>query len=181
MKVSELGEFGLINLLAGMLPNTQKKQLIIGVGDDAAAWYSDDSIQLATVDSLIQDVHFSLSTTSWQELGWKALAVNLSDIAAMGGIPRYALISLALPGNTEVEDVAALYRGMIELAQQVDVTIVGGDTCRAPMVSVTVTVLGSTGNKTDPLRRQAGRQNSCYRLSGQRCRRVGDADGSDSV
>jgi len=153
MKVSELGEFGLIDLLAKMVSGSQNNQsascqkLIAGIGDDSAAWHGDASTQLATVDSLIQDVHFSLSTISWKELGWKALAVNLSDIAAMGGVPGYALVSLGLPDDTEVEDVAALYEGMIELARQTGVAIAGGDTCRAPVVSITVTVLGSTGNK----------------------------------
>jgi len=65
----------------------------------------------------------------------------------MGGVPEYALISLALPENTEVEDVTALYLGMIELAQQFEVAIVGGDTSRAPLVSITITVLGSTKNR----------------------------------
>ncbi|GAI49606.1 unnamed protein product, partial [marine sediment metagenome] len=101
MQVSELGEFGLIDLLAKMVSKPQDKQLIIGIGDDAAAWHGDTSTQLATVDSLIEGVHFTLDTVSWNELGWKALAVNLSDIAAMGGVPRYALVSLALPGHTE--------------------------------------------------------------------------------
>jgi len=153
MKVSELGEFGLIDLLAEMVSNSQDKQfdswrqLIVGIGDDAAAWHGDTSIQIATCDSLIQDIHFSLDTTPWKELGWKALAVNLSDIAAMGGVPVYALVSLALPENTEVEDVTDLYKGMIELACQFEVAIVGGDTTRAPVVSLAVTVLGSTGNR----------------------------------
>ena len=144
MKLSELGEFGLIDLLAktvGTLPNNQ---LLIGIGDDAAAWHGDASIQLATVDSLIQGVHFSLDTISWEELGWKALAVNLSDIAAMGGLPKYALVSLALPDSTEVEEVIALYKGMIELAKQFEVAIVGGDTSSAPLVTISITILGST-------------------------------------
>ena len=122
MQVSDLGEFGLIDLLSKMAYGAQSKeigawqQLVLGIGDDAAAWYGDTSIQLATVDSFIQDVHFSLGIASWEELGWKAMAVNLSDIAAMGGLPRYALVSLALPDHTEVDDVTALYKGMIELA-----------------------------------------------------------------
>jgi thiamine-monophosphate kinase len=101
-------------------------------------------MQLATIDSLIEGVHFSLGTTSWRELGWKSLAVNLSDIAAMGGTPAYALVSLALPADTEVEDVAALYEGMLELSRQFGVAIVGGDTCQAPQVSITVAVFGSS-------------------------------------
>ena len=100
MKVSELGEFGLIDLLSKMASSLPDKQLIIGIGDDAAAWYGDTSIQLATVDSSIQNVHFSLDVASWEDLGWKAMASNLSDIAAMGGVPRYALVSLAIPPHT---------------------------------------------------------------------------------
>jgi len=150
MKVSELGEFGLIELLARMAYGARDKevsawqQLILGIGDDAAAWQGDSSVQLATVDSLIQDVHFTLATTPWEDLGWRALAANLSDIAAMGGVPQYALISLGLPGDTGVEDVVALYRGMIELARQFGVALVGGDISRAPVVVINITVLGST-------------------------------------
>ena len=153
MKVSELGEFGLIDLLAKMAYGARDsqtaswQQLVIGIGDDAAAWHGDTSIQLATVDSLIQDVHFSLATASWDELGWRAMAANLSDIAAMGGVPRYALVSLALPPHTEVDDVAAFYLGMIELAQQSGVAIIGGDISSAPLVAITITILGNTRNR----------------------------------
>jgi len=72
------------------------------------------------------------------------MAANLSDIAAMGGMPRYALVSLALPDHTEVEDVTALYKGMIELAQQFEVAIIGGDTSSSPLVAINITILGST-------------------------------------
>jgi len=173
MKVSELGEFGLIDLLAGMISGAQDKsaashrKLIIGIGDDAAAWKSDATTQLVTTDSLFQDIHFRLETTPWYELGWKALAVNLSDIAAMGGVPEYALVSLALPPDTEVADVRALYQGMIELAQRFGVAIVGGDTCRAPLVSITVTVLGSAGGKNGKmLTRSAARPGEKIAVTG---------------
>ncbi len=143
MKVSEIGEFGLIELLADIVSASHGWQpVIIGIGDDAAAWQGDASIQLATTDTLVQGVHFHLETTTWRELGWKALAVNLSDIAAMGGCPRYALVSLGLPGDTEVEQVSDLYQGMVELARQFDVAIVGGDVISAPLLVITVTVLG---------------------------------------
>ena len=147
MKVSELGEFGLIDLLAEMAGGGQDEQLLIGIGDDAAAWKGDASIQLATVDSFVQDVHFPSGIAPWNELGWKALAANLSDIAAMGGAPRYALVSLALPDNTEVDDVTALYTGMLELAREYRVAIVGGDIVSAPLVVITITILGSTKDR----------------------------------
>ena len=174
MKVSELGEFGLIDLLAKMAYSAQDKQLtswqqlIIGIGDDAAAWHGDASIQLATVDSFIQDVHFSLGVASWEDLGWKAMAANLSDIAAMGGVPRYALVSLALPGHTEVADVTALFKGMIELAQQFKVAIVGGDTSSAPLVAINITILGNTkGQAQHILTRSAARPGEKVAVTGE--------------
>ena len=173
MKVSELGEFGLIDLLARISNDARDEKteawqkLILGIGDDAAAWHGDTSIQLATTDFLIQDVHFSLDITTWEELGWRAMAANLSDIAAMGGLPRYALVSLALPGHTEVEDVTALYNGMTELAQRFEVALVGGDTSSAPEVIISITVLGSTGSKDMPvLTRAAARPGDKIAVTG---------------
>jgi len=157
MKVSELGEFGLVDLLAKVAYEVQDRQaapwrqLLVGIGDDAAAWHTDASIELATVDSLIQRTHFTLDTTTWKELGWKALAVGLSDIAAMGGTPKYALVSLGLPGHTEVKDVADLYRGIMELGQQFGVAIVGGDTSSAPLVTINTTILGSTSGQAQKI------------------------------
>ena len=151
MKVAELGEFGLIDLLAKTIAETQgrrppSRQIITDIGDDTAAWRVEASTQLATVDSMVQDVHFTFDTTTWKELGWKSLAINLSDIAAMGGVPEYALVALALPGDKEVEDVARLYEGMLELANQHDVAVVGGNMCGSPVVAVTITVTGSSMN-----------------------------------
>ena len=154
MKVSELGEFGLIELLADIVDRTKNPQdsswqrLLIGIGDDAAAWQGDSSIQLATTDSLIQDTHFDLNITTWEELGWKAIAVNLSDIAAMGGIPKYALISLALPGELETDCISSLYQGMAQIANQFGVAIIGGNIASASRTMITVTVLGSLESKS---------------------------------
>ena len=168
MKVSELGEFGLIDLLAKMVHEQMapSQQLIIGIGDDAAAWHGNALTQLATVDSFIQDIHFSLAITPWKELGWKALAINLSDIAAMGGVPGYALVSLALPDHTEVDDVTALYQGMIELAQQFGVAIVGGDTNSAPLVAINITILGSARSESNILTRSAARAGDRVAVTG---------------
>ncbi len=142
-----MGEFGLIDLLAKMAGGQKNEHLLIGIGDDAAAWRGDASIQLATVDSFIEGVHFPSGIASWPELGWKALAANLSDIAAMGGVPRYALVSLALPEDTDVDDVTDLYKGMLDLAQQYGVAIVGGDVSRAPIVAINITILGTSPKK----------------------------------
>lgn len=145
MKVSELGEFGLIELFDKIL-GSPGDEVLVGIGDDAAVWRTDDQIQIATTDALIENVHFTLSNTSWRELGWKALAVNLSDIAAMGGRPRYALVSLGLPGDTEVESLVELYEGMAELARLFNVAVIGGDVVAAPLVMLSPAVIGTAEN-----------------------------------
>lgn len=162
MKISKLGEFALIRLLADIVAKTQNPQdaswrkLLIGIGDDAAAWKTDGAIQLATTDSLIQDVHFDLSLCTWEELGWKSIAANLSDIAAMGGVPHYALVSLALPGDIEAECMASLYQGMVEVGNQFGVAIVGGNVSAADKVMVAITVFGALKGK-NALKRSAAR------------------------
>ena len=149
MKASKLGEFGLIELLADIVDKTKNpkdiswQRLLIGIGDDAAAWQVDDAIQLATTDSLVQDTHFDLNIVTWEELGWKAIAVNLSDIAAMGGTPKYVLISLALPGGLDTGNVSSLYQGMAQISNQFGVAIAGGNIAAASKTIINVTVLGS--------------------------------------
>jgi len=160
MKIFELGEFGLIELLAKIVNKTNNPQdvswqrLLIGMGDDAAAWKSEKAIQLATTDSLVQDTHFDLNITTWEELGWKAIAVNLSDIAAMGGIPGYALISLALPAELEADCIESLYKGMTQIANRFGVAIVGGNVASASKTMISVTVLGAL-ESTSALTRSA--------------------------
>ena len=171
MKVSELGEFGLIELLEKKVASSRGIQapwqnLIIGIGDDAAAWQGDGTVQLATTDSLVQDVHFSLATTSWYELGWKALAISLSDIAAMGGTPQYALVTLALPADSEVDDVSTLLQGMVEIAEPYGVAIAGGDIVRASILVITTTVTGSAPDRKHVLTRSAARPGDMVAVTG---------------
>jgi len=168
MKASELGEFGLIDLLAEIVnKSVPRSKLLIGIGDDAAAWQSHPGITLATTDSLIQGVHFTPDTTGWRDLGWKALAVSLSDIAAMGGVPLYALVSLALPGDTEVDDVAELYKGIADAAGRFGVAIAGGDTDSSPVISINTTVFGSAPkNINDLLTRSAAKTGDIIAVTG---------------
>src|SRR5437870_12467746 len=126
-RVGDLGEFGLIERLDAIVGSASKSRLIIGMGDDAAAWAPEpDTVTVATTDCLIQGVHFDLATTSWADLGWNARAENLSDVAAMGCRPRYALICLALPSECPIEDAEALYRGFAECGAEYDCAVVGG-------------------------------------------------------
>ncbi len=129
MKLSELGEFGLIENIrksAGRLT----PPVMIGIGDDAAVLkVSPSSSLLATTDMMIEGVHFDLRYTDFYSLGWKSTAVNLSDIAAMGGLPRFCLTSIGIPNSISPKQVAEFYRGCNTLLQSCDAILVGGDTC----------------------------------------------------
>ncbi len=161
VKIKDAGEFGLIGILADVIERESDKRLaswqgvVVGIGDDAAAWRGKKQTQLATTDSLIEGVHFDLDIGTWEELGWKSLAVNLSDIAAMGGVPEYALVALALPGELEVESISSLYQGMVRLANEFGVAVVGGNISSADRVMITVTVLGSVESEAMLMRSAA--------------------------
>src|SRR5918999_6348606 len=111
-RVRDVGEFGLIELLAASLPAEVRagNGLQIGIGDDAAVWQPTPGEQVVvTTDSLVESVHFRRDWTDWERLGHKTLAVNVSDLAAMGAIPKLAVISLALDGDERVGNLQALY------------------------------------------------------------------------
>jgi thiamine-monophosphate kinase len=145
MKVSSVGEFGLIDRLAALLGPREAGSLLMGIGDDAAVWRpTPGCLTVATADSLVEAVHFDLRTTSWSDLGWKALAENVSDIAAMGCSPRYALIGLGVPAETHIDDLEALYAGLAECGKAFGCRIVGGDTVRSSQVVIHVTVIGES-------------------------------------
>ena len=98
---------------------------------------------VSTVDLLIEDVHFELSWISPFQLGRKTLAVNLSDMAAMGAVPRWVLISLAVPSNLSVEFFDDLFSGMRSLAEPHSVSLLGGDTSSSPgRLFISITLLG---------------------------------------
>jgi thiamine-monophosphate kinase len=148
MKLSSLGEFGLIRKIQ-KLSARRSPLAVIGIGDDAAALrISPASLLLATTDMLVEGIHFNLSTTDLYSLGWKSAAVNLSDIAAMGGVPRFCLTSLSIPSSVPVELILDFYRGFNSLARTHSAALVGGDTCASSDgLIISVTVLGETNKK----------------------------------
>jgi thiamine-monophosphate kinase len=143
MRVADIGEFGLIERLAGIVA-AERSDVLVGVGDDAAVLADHEGdLLLATVDSHLEYIHFLPYLLSPAQLGRRALVVNLSDIAAMGGQPRFALVSLRLPADQQVEWVEEFYRGMRAEADRAGVAIVGGNITRSPAgVGVDITVLG---------------------------------------
>lgn len=146
--VREIGEFGLIAALRDALPvsTIAAPALRVGIGDDAAVWTPALGESLViTTDSLVERVHFRLDWTDWRSLGHKSLAVNVSDIAAMGAVPSLAVLSLGLRGDEQVEDLRELYRGVGDIAERYGVTIAGGDIVASPdAVSIHVTAFGET-------------------------------------
>ena len=140
--ISEIGEFGLIDRLRHVLGRPADEALVVGIGDDGAVYHAGSGVQVITTDLLIEGVHFDRTFTSMRFIGWKSIAVNVSDIAAMNARPRWATVSLGLPNNVSVEQAEALYQGIGEACAEMGVTVVGGDTVAAARMTVSVTVVG---------------------------------------
>jgi len=169
VNVSDLGEFGLIERLTGMLPAEGSPDLIIGIGDDAAVWRAGSEYLIATTDTMVEGVHFVVGQAPWADVGWKALAVSVSDIAAMGGTPLFALVTLALPPEMPVDDVEVLYAGLAECAREYGLMVAGGDVVRAPQTSITVALVGKAERRdAQPLllRRDAARPGDVIAVTG---------------
>ncbi|MCE5286440.1 MAG: thiamine-phosphate kinase [Pelosinus sp.] len=141
--LKEIGEFGLIDRIKEDTIN-DAATVVQGIGDDAAILLPTiRHLQLLSTDMLVENVHFDLTTTTPWQLGYKAIAVNISDIAAMGGIPRHIVISLALPKDFGFDFVDNLYQGMKEICREFKVNIVGGDTVSSPHgLIINVAVVG---------------------------------------
>jgi thiamine-monophosphate kinase len=141
LKVGELGERALVRYLRSRVP--QGPGVSVGPGDDAAA-VETGPLTLVTTDSLVEGQHFERDWSPGRLLGRKALTVNLSDIAAMGGVPRYATVSLHLPPDLRLSFVAGLYDGLLERAAETGVSLVGGNVARSsgPVV-IDVALLGA--------------------------------------
>ena len=127
-RLSQLGELGL-------LAELERRGLIVGVEHDAALLPGG---LVATQDALVEGVHFRLDWISWRDLGWRAAAVNLSDLAASGAAPDGLLVTLAAPGETRASEIVELYEGIAETG----VAVVGGDTTAAESVVISVTAFG---------------------------------------
>lgn len=140
MKLSQLGEFGVIRRIQRATP--KGRGVLLGIGDDAAWLETSTGSCLVTADLLLEGIHFRLQWTSLYALGYKSLAVNLSDIAAMGGAPAYLIVSLGIPPAFSAHDVDEFYRGIRALAVKTGVSLVGGDTNAADSLIISVCVIG---------------------------------------
>lgn len=126
--VAEIGEFGLIDRIQRVLPECHHSDLIVGIGDDAAVIrLNDHRALLVTCDIQVEDQHFRMKNISPYQLGRRAMAVNLSDIAAMGGQPAFALVSLGFPGSLPLNDFEELFKGMSDQLSEYSAIIIGGN------------------------------------------------------
>lgn len=152
-RLSDIGEFGFIESIKNVLP--AGKGTFVSIGDDAAVVEAGRGMSLLyTADMLVEGVHFRHSSDP-VGVGHKALACSLSDIAAMGGEPRHALVSIGLRKNCPVSYAMGIYKGISRLAGKFNVGVVGGDTVQSPQTVINVTVIGQVRKKDLVLRRTA--------------------------
>lgn len=154
MLVKDIGEQGLLKILQQFCPSNI-------IGDDGAVIPTNPEQSLVvTTDVLVDNVHFSEITTTPEDVGWRAAAANLSDLAAMGASPLGITVGLALPGDMEVNWVERLYQGMTECLQIHNTPVVGGDIVRSPITTLSITAFG---------------QVYPHRVIRRNCAKVGDA------
>jgi len=141
MKISRIGEFELIERIKKKVeknyPPSEVKRIIAGIGDDAAVIEPcGEKLLVATTDTMVESVHFNTEDVDFEQIGYKAMVSSISDIIAMGGKPKYALISLAVCKNNLIKDVDDLYEGMLRSGREFGVMIVGGDVVSSPRNAV---------------------------------------------
>jgi len=155
MKISNIGEIELIKKI-----NTNirlfSKDIVKGIGDDTAVLKFDkNNFLLWTTDTLVEDDHFNLSWFSAEQIGSKAIESNVSDIASMGGFPKYALISLVLPKNVDVNFIDKLYEGINKKCKIYKINIIGGNLTHGKNISITISLFGLVEKKNLCLRSNA--------------------------
>jgi thiamine-monophosphate kinase len=169
--LQSLGEFGLIERIVARLGEAAARDILVAPGDDAAAWANRGAVTVATTDALVEGVHWRSAgtqgrpTMSWADAGWRAIASNVSDIAAMGAIPDFALVSAVLGATLDLEALDCLIDGMAAACLEHGVRIVGGDIDRGAQTVLGVTLLGhATGGTL--LRRDTAREADAVAVSG---------------
>lgn len=166
MECVKYTERDLIARWASILPRPHGR-LRLGIGDDAAVYdVGDDAVAILTTDMLVEDVHFKRGWGTFADLGWKSVAVNLSDIAAMGGMPSLVLIAAALPPGLPQEDADAILRGAQQCAAAYGAQVGGGDTVRSPGGLVISVAAFGEAPRHELLRRDAARVGELVAVTG---------------
>ena len=162
MELRELGEFGFLQRMRGWVPPAG---VPVGIGDDAAVVRLTEGASLvAAADALVEGVHFRWGWSSPSDVGYKAVAVNVSDLAAMGATPRWMLLTLCAPPSSSVERLRGAYEGVAEACGEYGVELIGGDTVSAERLVLAVTALGEVTG--DPLRRSGAKPGDILAVTG---------------
>lgn len=152
MKIKGIGEFGLIDRIKKNI-KLFSNDVIVGIGDDAAVLeYDKNNYMLFTTDMLVENGHFSIKYSTPHQIGMKAIEQNVSDIASMGGLPKFAVISLALPNNIDVKFVDGLYAGINNKSKKYKINIVGGNISHSDKIIINVAMIGFVEKKFLALR-----------------------------
>src|SRR3989338_8537924 len=153
MKIKDMGgEFALIRLITR---KAKDKNAVVGIGDDAAVIKAGNKYLVVTTDTIVDDDHFSLKYFTPEQVGKKAIEINVSDISAIGGIPKYALVSLILPRDIDVEVIDKIYKGMRQACKKYSIDIIGGNTTHAKQLIIDVDMIGEVKKENLCLRSQA--------------------------
>ncbi len=152
-KLSDLGEFNLIKKISEKFDSDN--EIHKGIGDDCAVLAEDDSFNLLTTDMLVEGDHFNREWQSPWQIGWKSIIVNVSDVAAMGGYPKWGLVSIAFPSDTEVNFADDLFEGMGKASEQNRMKIIGGDTTHGDILVINVALIGEVEKDNLCLRSEA--------------------------
>ena len=176
MLVRDLGEFELIAALEGAVRErngalferlrARGVSVRAGIGDDAAVWEYPAATVVSTTDTMVEGTHFDARTTGWDDLGWKAMASNLSDVASMGCEPTFALITLGLRGDIPVDGLQAMYAGMMDACERFGGALVGGDVVRSDTFFVTVALEGIAESGAEVMSRSAARTGELVAVTG---------------
>lgn len=166
-----LGEFALIDRIVAHLGEAAARDIVVPPGDDAAAWTTTDGLAVATIDALVEGTHFRRDTMSFEDVGWRAVAANVSDLAAMGAEPQYLLIATLLGPDVTTEDVDALARGIGAACIAMGVRVAGGDIVRSSTTGLSIAAYGRVpahaGEAPALLRRDAARPGDRIAVSGR--------------
>jgi thiamine-monophosphate kinase len=162
--IGELGEFGLIDAIAARMPAAP--DAVVGIGDDAAVLRVADPRIVATTDLLVQDRHFRTDWSGPDDVGCKAAAQNLADVAAMGAVPNALLVGLAAPPDLPVTWATGFASGLAEEAGRAGAHVIGGDVSEASLIMISVTALGTMAG-ADPVTRGGAQPGDVVAVAGR--------------
>ncbi len=165
MKLDEIGEFGLIERIKARKA-AYDEDVVIGIGDDCAILRRGSVLEVLTTDCLVKGTHYQDEWLAMKDVGWKALAVNVSDIAAVGGIPKHALVTLFLPEDFTTADIDDLYDGLDECGNATGVSIVGGDIVKIHGPFAISITLSGTCERDEVVLRSGARQGDIIVVTG---------------